>query len=391
MGHHLDGKSSIVRLVDRLNKYPIGLPDSETLRQILAILFTEEEAFIGSRFPLAETTLPELMHATGWEQEPLRQQLEVMAGKGLVMDTTYGGKTFYLLMPGLIGFFEFSFMKQRLDLPVKELAQLMEEYLHGDSDQKMAKEFFGSKTPLTRALVYEEHIPVHSEVLTYESAKKIISTSSYGAIGTCYCRHRKSHLDESCKKDAPMEEICISLGTAAKFMVRRGFAEKRSKDQLLQILQRAKELNLTHVTDNIRNKPSFICNCCSCCCELLTGLQNGFPQGVAKTDYCLEINNDTCLGCGLCKKACNVSALILQNKPKGEKPKMSVLESHCLGCGACIDACPSHSLSLCKIDHPPPPATRRDLMKTLLKEKRRFLPFLFFSVKKKALRTIGMQ
>ena len=41
MGHHLDGKSSIVPLVDRLNRYPIGLPDSETLRQILAILFSE--------------------------------------------------------------------------------------------------------------------------------------------------------------------------------------------------------------------------------------------------------------------------------------------------------------------------------------------------------------
>ncbi len=46
MGHHLDGKSSIVPLIDRLNKYPIGLPDNEKLRQILAILFTEEEAEI---------------------------------------------------------------------------------------------------------------------------------------------------------------------------------------------------------------------------------------------------------------------------------------------------------------------------------------------------------
>ena len=39
MGHHINDKSSIVPLIDRLNRYPIGLPDSEKLRQILAILF----------------------------------------------------------------------------------------------------------------------------------------------------------------------------------------------------------------------------------------------------------------------------------------------------------------------------------------------------------------
>ncbi len=39
MGHHLDSKDNIVPLIDRLNRYPIGLPDNDKLRQILAILF----------------------------------------------------------------------------------------------------------------------------------------------------------------------------------------------------------------------------------------------------------------------------------------------------------------------------------------------------------------
>src|SRR5210317_1598324 len=124
MGHILDSKNSIVPLIDRLNKYPIGLPDNEKLRQILAMLFSEEEAYIASRFPLEEATIKELVRATGWERERLEARLDKMADKGLVMDVTYGSKTFYLLMPGLIGFFEFTFMKQRQDLPVAELAQL---------------------------------------------------------------------------------------------------------------------------------------------------------------------------------------------------------------------------------------------------------------------------
>ncbi len=39
MGHLLSTKSSLVPLIDRLNRYPIGLVDSEKLREILSILF----------------------------------------------------------------------------------------------------------------------------------------------------------------------------------------------------------------------------------------------------------------------------------------------------------------------------------------------------------------
>ncbi len=391
MGHQLDGKNNIVPLIDRLNKYPIGLPDNDKLRQILAILFTEEEAFIASRFPLTEATLKELVRATGWEPEKLQVKLEEMANKGLVWDTSYGEKTFYLLMPGLIGFFEFSFMKQRQDLPIKELAQLMDEYLFGDPNQQMGKEFFSSKTPLTRSLPYEDHIPVSSQISTYESAREIIKASSYGGIGMCYCRHKKEHLGESCDKDAPTKEICISLGTAAKFMVRRGFAEYRSKEQLLAILEQARELNLTHITDNIRHKPSFICNCCSCCCELLGGVNRGFPMGVAKTNYTLVIKEDTCVGCGLCKKACNVTALDLFDRENGRTKRLMTVDSEsCLGCGACISACPTSSLSLVPASRPETPGKKKDLFKQILKEKKRLTPFVVSTIKNKIQRGLGM-
>lgn len=391
MGHHLDGKSSIVPLIDRLNKYPIGLPDSDKLRRILAIVFSEDEAYVASRFPLTEATLKELVRRTGWESDRLLAKLDEMALKGLVFESKYGGKTYYLLMPGLIGFFEFTFMKQRQDLPVAELAQLMEEYLFDDPDKKMGKEFFASKTPLTRSLVYEEHIPVSSQVATYESAREIIKKAGYGAIGMCYCRHKKEHLGESCDKGAPTKEICISLGTAAKFMVRRGFAEKRSSDELLKILEGARDLNLTHVTDNIRYKPSFICNCCSCCCELLRGVQDGFPMGVAKTNYTLAISEETCVGCGLCKKACNVTALeLFEVEGKKHKYQMRVVEENCLGCGACISACPTDSLLLVPAIRPEIPEKKKDLMKQILKEKKRLSPFVVETVTKKIKRKIGL-
>ncbi len=383
MGHHLDSKSSLVPLIDRLNKYPVGLVDSEKLRKIHSMLFDHREAFVASCFPLEEATLPELSRATKLCEEELRPVLERMADKGLVMDMPYGDKTYYLLMPGLIGFFEFTFMKNRTDLPMKIIAELMQEYMHENPQEGMAREFFGSSTQLTRSLVYEEQIPVTSEITTYESAREIIKQAGYGAIGMCYCRHKKEHLDQSCEKQAPVEGICISLGAGAKFMVRRGFAEHKTTEELLAVLDQARQLHLTHVTDNIRHKPSFICNCCSCCCELLAGVQAGYHNGIAKTPFVALIDEAKCNGCGLCLKACNVKG-IARNAEEGEKRHPAVVkEGVCLGCGACVPACKRKALTLVeRPERPIPPQKRKDLYYKLLKEKGRLRPYVMLKATK---------
>jgi ferredoxin len=382
MGHHLGSKSSIVPLIDRLNKYPIGLVDTEKLREILALLFDEREAFVASRFPLEEATLPELVRLTKIPADELLPLLEKMADKGLVMDMPYGGEVYYLLLPGLIGFFEFTFMKNRSDLPLPRLALLMREYL----EESQAAEFFGGKTPLTRSLLYEEHIPVTSEVTSYDRARDIIREAGFGAVGMCYCRHKKEHLGETCGKGAPTDGICISLGSAARFMARRGFAKEKSVDQLLAVLDDARALNLTHITDNIRHKPSFICNCCSCCCELLAGVQMGYHTGVAKTGFRAVIDRERCSGCGLCFRACNVKAITMPTEVQfaQKSDRYAVADEEiCLGCGACVTACKLGALSMVPAaNRETPPMKRKDLFIRILKEKRRLTPFVVSGIKK---------
>jgi NAD-dependent dihydropyrimidine dehydrogenase PreA subunit len=159
----------------------------------------------------------------------------------------------------------------------------------------------------------------------------------------------------------------------------------------LKILEGARDLNLTHITDNIRYKPSFICNCCSCCCELLGGVQQGFPMGVAKTNFTLRIDEETCVGCGLCKKACNVTALeLIEVEGKKAKKQMRVMADNCLGCGACISACPTQSLSLVPAVRPEVPEKKKDLMKQILKEKKRLTPFVIHTIKTKITRKLGL-
>jgi Na+-translocating ferredoxin:NAD+ oxidoreductase RNF subunit RnfB len=257
----------------------------------------------------------------------------------------------------------------------------MSDYLYADPANGQAREFFGSKTPLTRALAYEETIPVSSQVTSYEGAREIIRQAGGGAAGLCYCRHKKEHLDQNCARQAPVEGICISLGSAAQFMTRRGFATEKSVEELLAIIDAARAFNLTHITDNIRHKPSFICNCCACCCELLAGAQAGYHDGIGKTGFVVAVNAEKCNACGLCVKTCNVKALALTVTDSTRR--LCSAENLCLGCGACISTCPREALGMVATTKPPVPHKKKELFKQILKEKKRLTPFVIDGIRHK--------
>jgi len=53
-----------------------------------------------------------------------------------------------------------------------------------------------------------------------------------------------------------------------------------------------------------------------------------------------SVNQDLCLGCGLCGEVCPYGAMTVENK------KSSVLEALCRGCGVCASACPEQAISM---------------------------------------------
>ncbi len=53
----------------------------------------------------------------------------------------------------------------------------------------------------------------------------------------------------------------------------------------------------------------------------------------------VEINRETCIGCGCCSEVCPQGSLELEEKAV-------VFEQYCTGCGACIEMCPVGALSL---------------------------------------------
>jgi len=182
-------------------------------------------------------------------------------------------------------------MRQGADLSMERLARLLSDYLQERRPGGQAEELFGSRHPLARALVHPEHIPVGSCITPYDDAQQIIRDSTYRAVTLCFCRHKKAHLGERCRQGAPVEGICVVLGEGARFLVRRGFAEERTVEQMLDTLALARSLGLTHVPDNVHEQPSFLCNCC---CELLGGAQRGFADGLGKTPFIAEVDRERC-------------------------------------------------------------------------------------------------
>ena len=349
MGHQSHySKQVLEALIARLDQYQIGAPATPEMFEILSILFKEEEAHIGSCFPVGPTTLESLAKKTGRSPELLEPQLESMAEKGLVMDQVLRGRRFYMLVPTLIGFFEFTFMRLNQELPYKRLADLMERLFN----KAMAKEFFSSRTPMTRALVQEKALAViSSTVLPYEQVSELIRSSDTISIQACYCRRKANLLEHECKVKAPVEGVCMGLGRVADFLVRRGFARAAGKDEMLRVLDDTEKMGLMHVTDNVREDPAFICHCCGCCCELLGGINRyGYDGALNHSRFQTIVIEEKCNGCGVCAEYCHIKALSL----KGEDTFLVTVDtSKCLGCGVCISRCAQDALTL--IERPEKP------------------------------------
>ena len=53
-----------------------------------------------------------------------------------------------------------------------------------------------------------------------------------------------------------------------------------------------------------------------------------------------QIDEDKCVGCGLCVDVCPVEAITLEND------KAKVDEEKCTECGQCVEECPNEAISI---------------------------------------------
>ncbi|MHB1127362.1 MAG: 4Fe-4S dicluster domain-containing protein [Bacillota bacterium] len=348
MGHLTHARETIFRaLADRLDRYPTGAPFNQTLLEILYRLYTETEAGIGAKFPMQAVPLDRIVEITGIGAAELENHLENMASKGLVIDVPKNGVMYYTLSPLVPGFFEYTFMRTDDKLPLQELAELFDQYHHQIAP---TQDFSGGDIKPFHIRAYESLIPadIKSDILPYEKASEMIRDAGKGSLTFCYCRRQAKLINKHCKVNAPIEEVCTSLGKTSEWLIRRELARPATVDELLRVLDKTEKLGLVHMGDNVQNNPAFICHCCGCCCGILSNIHEYDAKTVNPSNFLPRVDAEACTGCVKCAKRCHIKAIeVVEQVPGDKRSKLAIInENRCIGCGACVGACRNGAMVL---------------------------------------------
>lgn len=348
MGHRGHLKEEYRDLLRRLDGSQVTLPEPDepaarrALQELLEIYFTPEEAALAACLPTKPTSFREVARRAGASPAVLRSRLERMCDKGLVMDLVHPdtGKVRYFLAPPVVGFFEFSLMRTHDMFPKKQVAQALEAYAH--SSRAFAEEVFGADTVIGRTLVREDAIVEEDrpDVLDYQRATGLIEDADAIAVSVCFCRHMAEHLGKDC--DAP-KEVCLSLNAGAEYIARRNFGRAIDRVEGLELLAAAREAKLVQVADNVQQRPTYVCNCCGCCCGQLRAINDFDLPAVKPSGFVPTLAADRCKGCSKCSRACPITAISMRaERQTGQRKndlRPTVALDRCIGCGVCAEVC----------------------------------------------------
>lgn len=349
MGHRVakDVYRELGRTIDGLT---VRAPWSETLRAILRELYTEEEADLVSRMPTGLAPLRHIAEVTGTPEKQLAGLLGSLAAKGLVLDAEIGGEWRYSISPFVIGVFEYTMMRSDGAVDFPRMARLFKDYLATSGGFVEANAGGGKQTSVMRTIPHTDALAdqPHVEVLDHEKAEEMVKRSRNFTAGTCSCRHEKLHLGEK-RCDTPLD-VCLSFDAGASWVARHGFGRTISKEEARGLLSLAKEKRLVLNADNVRRDVSFVCLCCSCCCNLLGGIRRfGLPDLVVTSRFIAVHDETRCTGCGACARACPIEAIDMRDPPRGgevQERRPSVDDSFCIGCGVCGLSCRARAMRL---------------------------------------------
>ncbi len=339
-------KKIYFKLRKHLDQFPIGLPktDSGVEIKLLKHIFTPEEAKIASTlsiFPKKAHTLF-LRFRRKYSEDEFNDILENMAKKGGIFRYRKGDKRYYSNAFLAVGMFEYQL--NRMD---KEFADNFDQYL----DEVFFDEFTGVDTPQLRVIPIEQTVEPKTAIATYDYLEDLVmGERGKISISECICRKKKDLQGEHCEHS---RETCFQLGGAADFYIENGLAREIEKEEALEIIRNAEKEGLVIEPGNTVH-PYAICCCCGCCCEVLTNLKKlNNPADFVHSNYHAEINQEECIGCGVCLDRCQMNAISLIDEGSDTDTKQSKKVAHlnlerCIGCGLCATTCGPEAIHMVK-------------------------------------------
>ncbi len=321
------------QLADLLDTLPNGFPRTESGVEIklLKKMFEPEEAELFCRLKLYFENVDQIAERTGQDREKLAEKLDDMWRKGLVFGVNLGGVKLFKLLPWVFGLYEF-----QLDRMDTEFVELCEEYM-----PYFGAQFMQHPPALMRTIPIEQQLTDTQSALPYDRVSAIIENGQDFAVNECICKKERRMLGKGC--DKPLE-VCLAVAPVPGVFDDHPWGRKISKAEAYEVLRKAEEAGLVHLSRNVKNGQDFICNCCGCCCGVLRPINEWQidPGSMVKSNYYAYIDPEMCTGCGVCaEERCQVYAI----EETGDGV-YRVRPERCIGCGLCVTACPADAVTL---------------------------------------------
>jgi NAD-dependent dihydropyrimidine dehydrogenase PreA subunit len=321
----------------------LGFPDSETMGQILSLLFPEgiSRQLFKALTPTA--TVEEMAARTGLPREQVAEAAEHLVRIGAI------GRN----MEQRDQFKRFGAMIEMRDATViypqasAELFHLWERLITEELHGVIPRWREAGLPPLLRVVPVEETVPSQSLILDIDSARKILREAELITAIPCPCRLQARQVGKGKDCPAPKEfDLCLQINKFAQHSMERGVGERISQQEALRRIGLAEDAGLVHHVRNNVKKDMLMCNCCACCCTGLFMIEKLNYAAYAKSRFQVAFDPGACNGCGKCVKRCQFKAVTVdKGRPKGERSAEFNFDK-CYGCGNCVAACPTKALSL---------------------------------------------
>ena len=315
------------QLAHHLDQLPAGFPPTESgvERRILKKLFSAEEAEIALGLTMMPEPAPSIAARLGRDVTNLAAILEDMSRKGLIYRSSKGGEQHFMAAQFVIGIWEYHL--NDLD---EGLIRDVNEYL----PTLMKKNWTAQETKQLRVVPVTHSVSAEIRTMPYEVAEDIIRSQSKIVVSPCICRREHEMVGKGCGK--PME-VCLSFGGGAYYYEENGLGRSISQEEALETLRIGMEAGLVLQPGNAQ-KPTNICMCCGCCCQVLKNLKSlDSPAKVVHTNYYAEVIEDDCIGCEACVERCQMDAIAVDETARVDPDR-------CIGCGLCVPECPNEAL-----------------------------------------------
>ena len=161
----------------------------------------------------------------------------------------------------------------------------------------------------------EKAIPATNESVSIEHISHWLKKyEGQLGVGYCSCRNAMRLMGEGCGE--MQDELCIAVGTFARYCVETGKGRYITHEEALRILKRSEENGYVHQITNIdgENKIFDICNCnVKICNALRTSLLFNTPY-LSRSSYTAKVEKEKCVACGKCVETCPAGAVKMGQK-----------------------------------------------------------------------------